>query len=645
MPSGDTVAGTPPLDQHSHADGSGSQPDPADPTISIPNPSTPGPHRADHSTGSVTTDEVRVPLPPGADPEPGLPSIPGYRMLSTLGRGGMGTVYRARQLEMDREVALKLISPGGRDEAAARSRFTREVRALARIEHPNIVPIYDAGDWQGFPYYTMKLVPRGPLSRHLVRFTDDLRAAVRLVAKVGRAVGALHAVGVMHRDLKPLNILLGDNDEPLVADFGLARWISDDMPLTDSGSPVGTRQYMSPEQSLGSKTDYTPACDIWALGIILFEVLTGRRPFASDDPVELYLQIRGEPAPPAASFNPAVPPELDAVIGRCLRKRPEDRYPTADAVAADLESWLAGEAFAPPPPERVPSVRSRRRGWIALAAGLVVVCGVGLGVAFWPKPEVSPNEPPARELTIAEQLAAGETVELIGPTDKPLVEWRAVHGYEDTVSTVRGGCCTLTSTQFGAIELVSEALPRKVRLETEVVLVTNDMKLAEAGVYVGRKETPFAGTIHHTAVFFFHQESFTFLGNGPVADPVEVTSTATAELRWFDPHPGLGGRFNSKLGDSLTASFRVPRMEPRWHTWRIDITPDMLTATWDGEPFQSVTAPGAGDRLAQQVTTRARRIPANALPTFTPPVFGPGIGLYVRHGDGVFRNTRLIPVK
>src|SRR5581483_1783659 len=209
MPSGETVAGSPPADRHPH--GPGPHPDPSDPTVTIPAPSTPGPPRADGGTAPETTDPVRVPAQPDAVPEAALPIIPGYRVLGLLGSGGMASVYRAVHLEMGREVALKLISPGGRDEASVRGRFTREVQALGQIEHPNIVPIYDAGHWQGFPYYTMKVVPRGPLSRHLGRFGGDVRAAVRLVVKVARAVAALHAAGVMHRDLKPLNILLGDN--------------------------------------------------------------------------------------------------------------------------------------------------------------------------------------------------------------------------------------------------------------------------------------------------------------------------------------------------------------------------------------------------------------------------------------------------
>src|SRR5437763_227492 len=379
----DTVSGAPVPDRQRPVDGLGEPPDPTAATVSLPGAYTPGPVWTERGPTSASTDKVAASATP--IPGPLFPTIPGYRVLGVLGRGGMGTVYHALDVDLGREVALKLISPGGRDESAVRGRFEREVHALARIEHPNIVPIYDAGEWEGFfPYFTMKLVPGGPLSRHLDRFRGDVRASVRLVAKVARAVGALHAAGVLHRDLKPLNILLGDHDEPLVADFGLARWVGDDSGPTESGSPVGTRAYMSPEQSLGSKTDYTPACDVWAIGVVLFEVLTGRRPFASEDPVELYLKIRSEPAPPASGFNPDVPAGLDAVIGRCVAERPENRYQSAVAVAEDLERWLAGvrveAAAAPAGAPTTPSRRRRSRTHRLVVLGLLVFASTAVGV-------------------------------------------------------------------------------------------------------------------------------------------------------------------------------------------------------------------------------------------------------------------------
>lgn len=608
-------------------------PDPAAATASVPDPSTPGPRRADRPTSSITTGDV--PIAPGADPS--LPSIPGYHLLGVLGRGGMGTVYHAVHLEMHREVALKLINPGGRDEESVRGRFTREVRALAKIEHPHIVTIYDSGEWQGFPFYTMKLLPRGPLSGHLDRLVGDVRAGVRLVAKVARAVGVLHAARVLHRDLKPLNILLGEGDEPLVADFGLARWIGDDSGPTESGAPVGTRPYMSPEQSLGSKGDYTEACDIWALGVILFEVLTGRRPFAAEDTVELYLQIRNEPPPPASSVNPTVPPELDGVIARCLRKRPEDRYPTADAVADDLERWLAGEplpksvtADAPPP------ARQRRRRRLVAAALAALLGGVSAGVAYWPRTDhtggSAPTADPPRKWSIAERLAAGETVELVGPSGLPLVEARPIPTADVALSTVRDGCCTLASIGVGAVELSHEPLPRPVRLEADVALLSNHHARSRGGLYVARREAPGANGVHQAMAVFFHSDAHAQGADGP-----EIREIASAQTLWWNPLPSVTVRLGAEH-QAITPGRPTTPESLRWHRWQIVIDPGRLAATWDNHTLPAISA-AEFDKKLQLVPPRSPTRPA-----FPPPTFGPGVGLYVENADAVFRNTRLVPL-
>ena len=296
-----------------------------------------------------------------------FPPIPGYEILRFVARGGMGVVYEAVQLSTGRRVALKLVNPVCAEDAVIRERFAREVRSLAALKHPNIVPVYDAGDWHGFPFLAMEFVRGGTLSHHIDSVRSDLRGAVLLVAKVARAVAAMHAVGILHRDLKPLNILLGGNDEPMVADFGLAR--SDgESDLTGTGEPVGTRQYMAPEQTLGRRTDYSPACDVWALGVTLYEVLSGMRPFSDDGYTDIYARIRFEEPPPLASLATGVPAELEAVVLKCLSKRPEDRYASAAALADDLENWLTGAPLlaqpipllAAPHPATTPKPRRRR---------------------------------------------------------------------------------------------------------------------------------------------------------------------------------------------------------------------------------------------------------------------------------------------
>ncbi|HEY1188064.1 MAG TPA: serine/threonine-protein kinase, partial [Gemmata sp.] len=389
-----------------------------------------------------------------------LPVIPGYELEEFVGKGGMGIVYRARHGATGRVVALKLISPRGASDEVARARFVREIRALAAIKHPNIVPLYDAGDWHGFPYCTMEFVAGGTLSDHLNRIRADLDGAVALMAKVARGVARLHSAGILHRDLKPLNILLSEGDEPLVADFGLAKWVGADSDLTVTGLPVGTRPYMAPEQTLGDKRLSTHACDVWSLGVTLYEVLTGQRPFNDDGFTGVYHFIRTAEPPPMTALSPDLPEALQAVVLKCLAKQPEDRYPSAAALAEDLDRWLRREpvlAPLPPPPgagggAAAPPLlslgsdaqgvqRPKRRSRVpALGVGLVLAA-FGVATLFPKQPAEPPvtekaeaptsNEPPQptaaekRErqfLFWAQQLAAGKKVFLTDDKGRPSVD-------------------------------------------------------------------------------------------------------------------------------------------------------------------------------------------------------------------------------
>lgn len=425
-----------------------------------------------------------------------------YELLERIGQGGMGTVYRVRNLELDRVEAMKLIARNA-DDSGARTRFEREFLSLAKIEHPHIVPVYAAGSWEGVPYFTMKYVPGGALSKHLDRFRADPAAGARLMARVARAVQKLHAAGVLHRDLKPHNILLGDGDEPLVADFGLVKRLGEDSEASVTGAPMGTRQYMSPEQTFAHRADYTPACDVWAIGVILYELLAGVRPFPGSDPVELYLQIREANPTPLLEANPAAPPALAAVAHRCLAKAPAGRYPTAGAVADDLEAWLAGDAVTAtlPPPRRTP--RGRWREWAAGVAGSAAVVAVVVAVLSGPQgsgtvpvenppespppkhagPAVLPTLSPAR--TITERLGAGETVTLIGPTGLP-ERRRQLPGSTADLTETAGGECVLPAFDFAAVELLNEPLPRPVIVSAEIDLATTTFGPGSwGGVYVG----------------------------------------------------------------------------------------------------------------------------------------------------------------
>jgi predicted Ser/Thr protein kinase len=286
------------------------------------------------------------PLPGGPPPvvsTPARPSIVGYEILDELGRGGMGVVYKARQVGLDRIVALKtILAHGARPEEQAR-RFLQEAKAMALLQHPGVVQIHEIGDCGGQPYLVMEYVGGGNLSDRLDGKPLAPRPAAELVARLADAVSAAHAQGVIHRDLKPSNILLAADGTPKIADFGLAKWFATPEDSTQTGHPMGTPSYMAPEQVFSNRTPLGPTVDVYALGAILYELLTGHPPFLADNPMDtLQLVIAQEPVPPRR-WQPKTPRDLETICLKCLEKEPRRRYATAQALAEDLHRFLADQ--------------------------------------------------------------------------------------------------------------------------------------------------------------------------------------------------------------------------------------------------------------------------------------------------------------
>ena len=289
------------------------------------------------------------PLPPQGDVAATL-KLPlrhgDYELVEELGRGGMGVVYRARQLSLNREVAVKMILDPAASHAALR-RFQAEAEAAARLDHPNIVPVYDVGDMEGRPFFSMCLIEGETLAERLKRGPVPQREAARIVALVARAIDVAHQMGVLHRDLKPSNIIIDHEGIPFVMDFGLAKQHSGDAAtLTRTGAVLGTPAYIAPEQAAGNRGQIGPGVDVYSLGTILYHLTTGQPPFQADSPVEMVVMVQEQDPLPPRRVNQSVDRDMEMITLRCLQKPPDLRYATAAALADDLEAYLHDESIS-----------------------------------------------------------------------------------------------------------------------------------------------------------------------------------------------------------------------------------------------------------------------------------------------------------
>ena len=360
---------------------------------------------------------------PAALPTAELPRIPGYEVQGELGRGGMGVVYRAWHLRLDRPVALKMLLVGPFARPKERERFLREAQALAALEHPNIVQVHEFGDLDGLPYFTMEYVEGGSLALKLSGTPLPTREAAALSATLAEAVQAAHQGGIIHRDLKPANVLLTAAGTPKIADFGLARRLDGGAGATRTGTALGTPSYMAPEQARGERGAAEPPVDIYALGAILYELLTGRPPFRAESVEETMRQVLSEEPVAPSRLNASVPRDLETICLKCLHKEPHLRYAGAAALAEDLHHFLRGEAITARPERWLGRLarRVRRRPVFsaAVAAGTLAVVGL-VGGGLWLISERAADAQKARKRADRHGAGRGGRPAGDGPRSQPV---------------------------------------------------------------------------------------------------------------------------------------------------------------------------------------------------------------------------------
>ena len=618
---------------------------------------------ADPTGESAAVSTVTVALADGSAtvsfpaPRPGgWPIVPGYDILGELGVGGGGAVYRARQRVADREVAVKVV-PDGRD----RERFEREVRALAALDHPHVVRVFEVGEADRGPFFSMELLPGGSLSAQIRRDGPlDPTEAAAVVEKAARGVAAAHARNVLHRDLKPSNVLLDAAGEPKVADFGLAKeWLPGPAaePVTPSGAFLGTPAYAAPEQAEGRSADHDARTDVYGLGAVLYQALTGDPPFPGDNPaVVLHRVLTEEPVAPRFRRR-GLSRELEAVCLKCLARRPEDRYETATAVADDLGRWRRREPTIARPPGPIGIARqwARRHARLVRRTALTALVAALIGLAAmtpW-RPRPTTPEPPEQPVARINRLLRAGPVTVIPAEGLPAWAFWPFGEVKLAPSPMNDGTCSFQT--IGA-SLVDLAVPDVDRYRVTVELRqlrgrTPDEAAKErdfAALILGRQELVAAdGSRVHSFLAAGYSES---------------VSRAEAKLN--------GGKGRARLDafrvvherDAIRAPHRqglaaarnfVPRGALPGGEWRglqADVSPDGVRYRWrpvPGAPFED-WAYLTRARIDEAFGEVAGTIPAavrskhGGLPYAWDP--RTPVGLYAERGWVTIRNLVLEPL-
>jgi serine/threonine protein kinase len=546
--------------------------------------------------------------------------IPGYELIDELGEGGMGLVYRARHTVLGREVALKVLRPGTVASQNRVRRFVREAQALAQLRHANIVPIYDADFHRGEFYFAMALLPGGSLARQKEPYYQDPARAAALVEKVARAVQHAHEQGILHRDLKPGNILLDEAGEPMVADFGLARFLdlngpdsSPDeekgtsagppaegdtafCPLTPAGVHPGTPAYMAPEQFHPESGAMCPRTDVWALGVILYELLAGRLPFAENDTSAVKEGTWEQRLRRPGELRPELDPRLEAIVLACLRTNPNAEYTSAEAVAEELARWRRGDAVQAYPEGTLRgSMRwLRRHSTVTTTVALLCLLATILLVAIPRDAEQRAERDYRQALKGAEaKLDAGEKVTLVSPSTTELPHrWRVGAGMTSISFHPEDHPQGPVYISSGRTPALLELFPAPKRAAYRIKAVMRQqtpsrevVDLGESGIFFAYNQQPSVNGAQHLFAWF----CFADLGPKATFFPTEDgTKGSRARVGFACLGPSARDpQVMSWWEPSLFIPYHYDTPDPSarpglWRALEVEVRPDHASPKWEG---------------------------------------------------------------
>lgn len=555
-----------------------------------------------------------------------------------IGRGGMGLVFRAWQKSVKRHVAIKVIRSGFYADPSAVARFQTEAGAIARLQHPNVAQLFDYSEHEGLPFFVMELVDGGSLEK-MLRAEGRLpcRQAAELTRTIAASVEYAHQKHVIHRDLKPSNILMTRDGVPKIADFGLAKMLDEQGAETQTDMIMGTPSYMAPEQALGRKSEIGPVTDVYALGAILYESITGQPPFKGVDRLDTLRHVREEELTPPSRLRPDIPRDLEAICVKCLAKSPSRRYQTAQDFAEDLGLWLDDQR-----PKGIPGFFGRgltklRRNWIAASLGLACLI---VALVLYIR---DPNRPLR---AMQAKLAKGEPVTMIGEKGMP-VWFKWLSGEESGRAVLNEeGSLRLHAYDPIMLELLPSIDRDHYRFQVRILHEKSDLS-GEVGIYFARQEM----RVGDEPVHFYMQLSFNDI-RGRRDMPFELKKPLPPISNYAQLIPRLRSKPNVPPDiDCALIGRSGPKFEPpgEGHTdWRdlaVDVSPEGVTAEWDGQTFHlsADEIKNAIDREFAYVKEHQQRqagVYAKLSPAYSP---RGGLGLIIHRGSASFRSVMVLP--